>query len=574
MFALESPNTRLGRRASLVAVVLATLVTLVPFAAQADSPALTRPAIPAASGPVHDIPVGGALPSDATCAGRVVPTAENRPANVSFNNTRGVGANNENPRVNGNFVGTTDEILQWAACKWGMDVTWARNQAAIESFWRQSTLGDFGSDPSMCLPGHPIGADGRPGECPQTIGILQVRFPYHQSAFENNNAIRSTAYNADYAFSFWRNCFEGQYTWLNGFERGGTYAAGDGLGCMGVWFAGRWYTGPAIEYMNRLSTAGGGIPISATPRVRPPSAPSGLIARVAPTSGVGSGQVLLGWNLPTYTSGRAVTDYTIRRSSDGGRTWRVSADGVTQNRSFLISGLTNGHTYQFKVAAYTSAGWGPYSGSVVATPGSATLLAATSAAVVEIDTTTTVLATTTTTSLPPTTGAPTTILGSSTTASSSVPSTSAPTLVVPTTVVATTAAPTTAAPTTSAPTTAAPVPPPVQATNCPTVTPDDEQRVNNALAAAGLTIAVATAADDGATRYIVGSIYDSTGSRLSNVDTWVVIGAELLALSDGANQYSSGLADARAVLTGPNEGFNSPVQIDLATCATAALQGG
>jgi len=137
MFALESPNTRLGRRASLVAVVLATLVTLVPFAAQADSPALTRPAIPAASGPVHDIPVGGALPSDATCAGRVVPTAENRPTNVSFNNTRGVGANNENHRVNGNFVGTTDEILQWAACKWGIPDNVIRAVAYQESTWYQ-----------------------------------------------------------------------------------------------------------------------------------------------------------------------------------------------------------------------------------------------------------------------------------------------------------------------------------------------------------------------------------------------------------------------------------------------------
>ena len=106
----------------------------------------------------------------------------------------------------GNFVGTTDEIIQWAACKWGMDVQWAHNQAALESFWYMSTVGDNG----------------------ESFGLLQVRRPYHASAFENENAVRSTAYNADYAWSIWRRCFEGEYTWLNDYERGRQYTAGDG----------------------------------------------------------------------------------------------------------------------------------------------------------------------------------------------------------------------------------------------------------------------------------------------------------------------------------------------------------
>ena len=157
--------------------------------------------------------------------------------------------------VNGRFRGTTDEIIQWAACKHGFDVNLARAQAVVESFWRQNdTFGDFGSDPAACLPGHPIGADGRPGECPQSIGLLQVRYPFHQAAFENNNAIRSTAYNADHAWGQWRRCFEGDpvYSWLNTVERGREYVAGDAIGCMGVWFAGRWYTPDAVMYMDRI----------------------------------------------------------------------------------------------------------------------------------------------------------------------------------------------------------------------------------------------------------------------------------------------------------------------------------
>lgn len=198
----------------------------------------------------NTLPVGASLPSDSTCASQVRPAAEIRPANATFNATRGTQANTTYPRVTGNFVGSTDEILQWVACKWGIDEDMVRAQASKESYWFHRSFGDWGTSPSACLPGHPIGSDGRPGECPETIGILQVRFPFHQSAFADNNAIRSTAYNADYAYAVWRDCFEGRLGWLNTVERGATYVAGDAWGCFGVWFSGRWYTQPAVTYMN------------------------------------------------------------------------------------------------------------------------------------------------------------------------------------------------------------------------------------------------------------------------------------------------------------------------------------
>ena len=59
----------------------------------------------------------------------------------------------------------------------------------------------------------------------EAFGLLQVRRPYHGSAFEDENAVRSTAYNADYAWSVWRRCFEGEFTWLNGVERGTEYGS-------------------------------------------------------------------------------------------------------------------------------------------------------------------------------------------------------------------------------------------------------------------------------------------------------------------------------------------------------------
>lgn len=78
--------------------------------------------------------------------------------------------------------------------------------------------------------------------------MLQIRYPYWTPAFPS--AGTSTAYNLDYALAARRSCFEGYDTWLNTVDRGQQYAAGDLWGCMGEWFSGRWYTQPAIGYIN------------------------------------------------------------------------------------------------------------------------------------------------------------------------------------------------------------------------------------------------------------------------------------------------------------------------------------
>jgi autotransporter family porin len=152
---------------------------------------------------------------------------EVRADNATPNSTRGVGANSLYPRVTGNFTGTTDEILQWAACKWGIDEDVVRAQIAKESWWHMSTVGDNG----------------------ESFGLGQVRVPYHGTAFANNNAKVSSAYNVDYTYAVWRECYEGRLGWLNDVEHTGTYAAGDANGCLGVWFAGRWRTADANTYI-------------------------------------------------------------------------------------------------------------------------------------------------------------------------------------------------------------------------------------------------------------------------------------------------------------------------------------
>src|SRR6185369_7082881 len=198
-------------------------------------------------------PPGAALPSDAACAAQVRPMAERRPVNNAANHTMGAAVSGL-ARVTGAYTGTTDEIIEWVACKWGIDEDIVRAQIAQESWWHQDAAGDMTSDQNACYPTFRTGS----GQCPESIGLGQVRYQYHTIAFTNGYAVVSSAFNLDYTYSVWRACYEGQYSWLNTVERGATYAAGDAWGCLGVWFSGRWYTAPAQTYIaavkNNLNT--------------------------------------------------------------------------------------------------------------------------------------------------------------------------------------------------------------------------------------------------------------------------------------------------------------------------------
>jgi autotransporter family porin len=221
---------------------------------------------PRSAAPTHFATVkpGAKLPTGAQCATwvRAYPLKENKGGNAGPNQRTGqhVGADifSDNAqamsrlgvRVDGQFTGTTEQILRWAACKWGVDEDVVRAQAAVESWWQQSTLGDWSTDPARCAPGHGIGVDGKPGQCPESFGILQDRHPYQKSAWPG--VTTSTAMNADLAYSIWRSCFEGYEGWLNDEDRVGTYAAGDQWGCVGRWMSGRWHTAESEDYVRQV----------------------------------------------------------------------------------------------------------------------------------------------------------------------------------------------------------------------------------------------------------------------------------------------------------------------------------
>jgi hypothetical protein len=148
-------------------------------------------------------------------------------------------------RVTGAFTGTTDEILQFGACKWGIDEDIVRAQATNESWWHQNTEGDYTTDSSLCPPGTWTGTS-----CYQSYGLLQIQ--YHAVPFTWSMSRNSTAFNVDYAYAWWRNCYEGHAAYLS--EQSSSYGPGDLWGCIGFWFSGGWHDAAANAYIRQVQT--------------------------------------------------------------------------------------------------------------------------------------------------------------------------------------------------------------------------------------------------------------------------------------------------------------------------------
>jgi hypothetical protein len=211
------------------------------------------------------LPPGSPLPGDSTCASQISrssfePRLDNNTANQQvptaaqianlhpWNPLIGMGNNSDSlrKRITGNYTGTTDEILQWAACKWGIDANIIRAEAVTESTWHQSQLGDYTTNQSLCPPGTWNGSS-----CYQSYGILQIKYTYFKSEWPMSRS--DTAFNADFVYGWLRNCYEGgadylyQSTPVAGYPQ---YHAGDIWGCLGFWFSGTWYDQGAINYIN------------------------------------------------------------------------------------------------------------------------------------------------------------------------------------------------------------------------------------------------------------------------------------------------------------------------------------
>ena len=218
------------RRMGMTTLACLAVAAIVPAAAAAQSDGLAKPP--------------GTKPLSSKAAAKLVerdPGFEPRPSNGKENHTvppkkwirnvfRKKSESDDQPytrHIDGRFKGTTDEIIQWAAYKWGLEPDLLRAVATHESYWDMNVIGNEGS----------------------AYGLFQVRRPWHCCLPYIKD---STAFNADYYAAIVRAYFDGRQDWLNNPDvivnrpPGLPYGPGDIWGSVGAWVSGNWHL-PANE---------------------------------------------------------------------------------------------------------------------------------------------------------------------------------------------------------------------------------------------------------------------------------------------------------------------------------------
>jgi hypothetical protein len=205
------------------------------------------------------LPAGANLPRPGTrCAALITRrSVEPRPENFAANHTVPAGPIGwaqapaqvhwrrwitKRRQVSGRFTGTTDEIIRWAACKWGLDENTIRAVAVYESNWYQSAVSDGGG----------------------SFGLLQVKDHYLDGSLDFGGypwTRNSTALNADFYGAWIRSCLDGDFydggNWLYGGQTVKQLVAAHGFryvfwGCIGAWYSGDWYTSGAVDYVAQV----------------------------------------------------------------------------------------------------------------------------------------------------------------------------------------------------------------------------------------------------------------------------------------------------------------------------------
>ena len=141
--------------------------------------------------------------------------------------------------VDGQYSGTTEMIIRWAACKWGMDEDMIRAQATIEhDTWVQwNAGGDARQSINQCQAGNDPGHQSTnlwaylvSNACYQSWSNWQIKVVYsipNIGAWTTWPAINeSTAFAVDYRYGFQRSCMNGnQSGYFSDKGIGGVYLA-------------------------------------------------------------------------------------------------------------------------------------------------------------------------------------------------------------------------------------------------------------------------------------------------------------------------------------------------------------
>jgi hypothetical protein len=235
----------------------------------------------------YTLAMGASLPSDATCASEIAHETEMVSANTTNNNTMPTSTqlqtfarNGYTPdvyeakwayeRVDGQYKGTTDMIIRWAACKWGIDEDVVRAQSISEHYdWTQNRPGDKRYSQAECSAGDVNLWNYQCSNCCwQSWSIWQTKVYDDWQTWPM--MLTSTAFAADFRYAETRACMNGDmagyfdnFPATNGHSYRADVDSGNTQtmlwGCIGSHVSGRWYDGNsstgAIWYINYVKNA-------------------------------------------------------------------------------------------------------------------------------------------------------------------------------------------------------------------------------------------------------------------------------------------------------------------------------
>jgi hypothetical protein len=129
---------------------------------------------------------------------------------------------------------STDDLIQWAAHKWGIPEDWIRADMAVESWWVQTDLGDRATVASNWYTLYPQRARiSGTSDVYQSMGISQVKWIPDGSDETGTEPLRwkSTAFALDYYAAKIRYYYDGDCGWC-----GSGYSAGQAWNSVGGWY--------------------------------------------------------------------------------------------------------------------------------------------------------------------------------------------------------------------------------------------------------------------------------------------------------------------------------------------------
>jgi hypothetical protein len=150
--------------------------------------------------------------------------------------------------VSGGFTGTTDEILQWGAEKWGIPEDVVRAVAVTESYWRQDGMGDRRDGVNASL--YPAQSRIDSDSVYESLGITQIKWRPDGSLHPGTEPLRwkTTAFNVDYWGASIRYYYDGLCSWCSA-----GYGPGQAWESVGAWYSPNpWQNAGMLNYITTV----------------------------------------------------------------------------------------------------------------------------------------------------------------------------------------------------------------------------------------------------------------------------------------------------------------------------------